>query len=77
LPEIPRLTPRGPSDCVTAVKVRGRLWSPLLLAVGESKALELIHEVLSSKFDLDVFGNPIDRRRLQTPEEHGQCHLCR
>ena len=44
--------------------------------MSESKALELIQRVLAGEFNNDVFGELIDRRWLQTPEDHGRCYLC-
>jgi len=44
--------------------------------MSECSALELTRRVLSGEFDSQMFNEPIDRRRLQTPKEHGRCHLC-
>lgn len=42
----------------------------------ECDALGITQRVLAGEFDCHVFGERIDRRRLQTPVEHGRCHLC-
>jgi hypothetical protein len=44
--------------------------------MNECQALEIIQRVLAGEFDKQVFGEQIDRRRLQTPTEHRQCQLC-
>ena len=41
----------------------------------EAKALDIIRRVLAGDFDNTQYG-AIDPGRLQTPEEHGRCHLC-
>jgi hypothetical protein len=42
----------------------------------EEKAFELIGKILAAEFDCQVFSQPVDRLRLQTPEEHRRCYLC-
>lgn len=44
--------------------------------MSEGAALKITQRVLSGEFDNFVFGERIDRRRLQTPAEHDRCHLC-
>ncbi len=50
--------------------------------MSEDRALDLIQRVLAGEFDKQVlasspaFPTTVDRRRLQTREEHGRCHLC-
>ena len=41
----------------------------------ESEAVSIIRRVLAGEFDHEQYGT-IDRRRLQTPKEHGRCHHC-
>lgn len=41
----------------------------------QEKALGIIRRVLAGEFDHEQYGT-VDARRLQTPEEHGRCHLC-
>ena len=41
----------------------------------EAKALDIIRRVLAGDFDNTQYGT-IDPGRLQTPEDHGRCHLC-
>jgi len=41
----------------------------------KTQALDIIGRVLAGEFDHEQYG-AIDRRRLETSEEHGRCHLC-
>jgi hypothetical protein len=41
----------------------------------QAKALAIIRRVLAGEFDHEQYGR-IEPGRLQTPEEHGLCHLC-
>ena len=41
----------------------------------EAEASAIIHRVLAGEFDHEQYGL-VDRRRLQTPKEHGRCHHC-
>lgn len=43
--------------------------------MSEDRALDLIQRVLAGEFD-DVAYCRLGKRRVQTPEEHGRCHLC-
>lgn len=43
--------------------------------MNEVQALEIIRRVLGGEFDCCAYDR-ISCRRLQTPEEHGRCHLC-
>jgi len=40
-----------------------------------TQALDIIRRILAGEFDHEQYGT-IDRRRLETSEEHGRCHLC-
>lgn len=44
--------------------------------MSEDHALGITQRVLAGEFDHEVFGERIERRRLQSPAEHGRCHLC-
>ncbi len=39
------------------------------------KALDIIRRVLAGEFDNERYAT-VDASRIQTPEEHGRCHLC-
>lgn len=39
------------------------------------RALEIIHRVLAGDFDAERYGTT-ERQRIQTPADHGRCHLC-
>ena len=41
----------------------------------QPKALSLIRRVLAGEFDHDRYGT-VDRRQIQTPEQHGRCQHC-
>ena len=41
----------------------------------QPKALAIIRRVLAGEFDQEQY-DTVDRRRIQTPEEHGRCHHC-
>jgi hypothetical protein len=39
------------------------------------KGLRYVREVLAGRYDRSDFSHPV-HPRLQTPEQHGRCHLC-
>ncbi len=41
----------------------------------EAQALTHIQDALAGKFDASTFARPVSPR-LDTPEQHGRCHLC-
>ena len=41
----------------------------------QPKALDIIRRVIVGEFDSERYGS-IDRSRIQSPDEHGRCHLC-
>jgi hypothetical protein len=41
----------------------------------QEKALELIRRITTGEFDACEYGR-VSSERLQTPAEHGTCHLC-
>ena len=43
--------------------------------MSEAQALALIEQVLAGNFDEEHYG-AIEPNPIQTPEEHGRCHLC-
>jgi hypothetical protein len=43
--------------------------------MNEDRALAIIRRVLAGEFDAGAYSR-IDGRRLQSPDEHGRCHLC-
>lgn len=43
--------------------------------MNEAMALDIIRRVLSGEFDEERYGL-VEASRIQTPQEHGRCHLC-
>lgn len=41
----------------------------------QARALDLIHRVLRGEYDTYCYGH-IESNHIQTPEQHGRCHLC-
>ena len=43
--------------------------------MNQAKALDIIRRVVAGEYDAPRYG-AVDASRVETPEQHGRCHLC-